>query len=81
MLSHTCWIRTSNKERGNNMDLLIHQGDSGVDVGEGGEASEGDSGSISPSNLRWNSPCFCVSCFSTTSDRDRPGEGVIYRRF
>jgi hypothetical protein len=25
MLSHTSWIRTSNKERGNNMHLLIHQ--------------------------------------------------------
>jgi hypothetical protein len=24
-LSHTCWIRTSNKEQGNNMHLLIHQ--------------------------------------------------------
>jgi hypothetical protein len=26
MLSHTSWIRTSNKERGNNMHILIHQG-------------------------------------------------------
>jgi hypothetical protein len=25
MLSHTSWIRTSNKEQGNNMHLLIHQ--------------------------------------------------------
>jgi hypothetical protein len=25
MLSHNSWIRTSNKERGNNMHLLIHQ--------------------------------------------------------
>jgi hypothetical protein len=25
MLSHTSWIRTSNKEWGNNMHLLIHQ--------------------------------------------------------
>jgi hypothetical protein len=24
MLSHTSWIRTTNKEWGNNMDLLIH---------------------------------------------------------
>jgi hypothetical protein len=24
-LSYTCWIRTSNKEQGNNMHLLIHQ--------------------------------------------------------
>jgi hypothetical protein len=25
MLSHTSWIKTSNKEQGNNMHLLIHQ--------------------------------------------------------
>jgi hypothetical protein len=25
MSSHTCWIKTSNKERGYNMHLLIHQ--------------------------------------------------------
>jgi hypothetical protein len=25
MLSHTCWIRTSNKKQGNNMHILIYQ--------------------------------------------------------
>jgi hypothetical protein len=52
---------------------LFDGGDDGVDIREGGEATEGDSGSVSPSNLLWNNLCFYVSCFLAVSNRDRPG--------
>jgi hypothetical protein len=40
---------------------------------EGGEASGGDSDSISPSNLHWKSLCFCVLCFSAAPSHGRRG--------
>jgi hypothetical protein len=49
----------------------FHGGVDGGDVGEVGEAIGGDFGSVSPSNLRWNSLCFYVSCFSAASSRER----------
>jgi hypothetical protein len=41
------------------------------DVGEVEEATGGDSGSISPSNLCWNSLRFSVSCLFAASLRER----------
>jgi hypothetical protein len=44
--------------------LPLHGGDDGVDVREGGEASEGDSGSVSPSQYSLEKPLFMCFVFS-----------------
>jgi hypothetical protein len=36
----------------------------------GWRSDRGDFSSVSPSNLRWNGLCFCLSCFSAASDCD-----------
>jgi hypothetical protein len=55
----------------------LHHGGSVGDVGEVGEATGDDSGSVSPSNLHRFSLYFVVSCFSAASSRECLGESLI----
>jgi hypothetical protein len=57
--------------------LPLHGGVDGGDAREVGDVTRGDSGSIFPSNIRWNSLPFCGSCFSAASLRERVG-GSLY---